>query len=108
MTDAEFLHQIETCTLPKAEFSHRNHLRLAWLYLRSPQDGDPAVRIAATIQRYATSLGATKKFDHGLTLRWLQLVAAAMTETSAETFDALLVARPELLDSTLPAPRTIS
>ena len=97
MTDEEFLQQIEGCTLPKAEFTHRNHVRLAWLYLNDREAGDPDARIAATIERYATSIGASTKFDHALTMRWMRLVEAAIAATPAESFDAFIDARPELL-----------
>ena len=97
MTDNEFLQQIEGCTLPKEAFSHRNHVRLAWLYLNDRANGDPDERIAATIQRYATSIGAATKYDHALTLRWMRLVEAAIAETPAETFEAFIEARAELL-----------
>lgn len=98
MTDDEFLQQIEGCTLPKEAFTHRNHVRLAWLYLNDRPGGDPDARIAATIQRYATSIGAATKYDHALTLRWMRLVESAIAATPAESFDAFIAARPELLD----------
>lgn len=108
MTDQDFLRQIEACTLPKAEFTHRNHLRLAWLYLSDPRGGDPDTRVADTIQRYATSLGATKKYNHALTFAWMRRVEAAMAQTPGVTFDALIEIHPALLTSTLPAPRAVS
>ena len=97
MTDAEFLQQIEDCTLPKAAFNHRNHVRLAWLYLNDRQAGDADARIAATIQRYATSIGAARKYDHELTVKWMRLVEAAIAATPAESFEEFIAARPELL-----------
>ena len=97
MTDEEFLQQIEECTLPKEAFTHRNHVRLAWLYLNDRDGGDPDARIAATIQRYATSIGKATKYDHELTLRWMRRVESAMTATPAHTFEAFVAARPELL-----------
>ena len=97
MTDAEFLEQIEGCTLPKEAFSHRNHVRLAWLYLNDRAGGDPDARIATTIQRYAASIGKATKYDHELTLRWMRLVEDAMAATPAATFEAFIEARPDLL-----------
>lgn len=97
MTDAEFLQQIEACTLPRAAFTHRNHVRLAWLYLHDVPGGDPGARVSQTIERYAISLGAVTKFDRALTMRWMGLVEAAIAVTPAESFDAFIAARPELL-----------
>lgn len=33
MTDEDFLHAFETCTLPPESFHHVAHVRLAFLYL---------------------------------------------------------------------------
>src|SRR5687768_3883520 len=98
MTDADFLQQIEGCTLRKEAFTHRNHVRLAWLYLNDRQTGDADARIAATIQRYATSIGAATKYNHELTMKWMRLVEAAIAATPAESFETFITARPELLD----------
>lgn len=100
MTDAEFLQQIEACTLPREEFTHRNHVRLAWLYLNDRPGGDPGERTAQTIERYAISLGAVTKFDRALTMRWMRLVESAIAATPAESFEEFIAARPELLDKT--------
>ena len=34
MTDSEFVDSFEDCTLPSTAFHHRDHVRLAWIYLR--------------------------------------------------------------------------
>jgi hypothetical protein len=98
MTDEDFVQQIEACTLPKEAFTHRNHLRLAWLYLSDRQNGAPEDRIAETIQRYAASLGATRKYSHSLTMTWMGLVDAAMKVTPASSFEVFIAAHAELLD----------
>lgn len=97
MTDEEFLQQIEACTLPKEAFTHRNHVRLAWLYLSDRAGGDPDSRIATTIQRYATSIGKATKYDHELTIRWMGRVKSAMATTPAQTFDTFIERQPALL-----------
>jgi hypothetical protein len=102
MTDDQFREQIEDCTLPKTAFTHRNHVRLAWLYLNDRAGGDPDARIAITIQRYATSVGAATKYDHALTMRWMRLVEEAIAATPAASFDAFIAAHPELLETRRP------
>jgi hypothetical protein len=99
MTDADFIEAIEACTLPGSEFTHRNHIRLAWLYLTQypPEVADQ--RIADTIQRFATSLGAAKKFNHDVTLSWMRRVETAMYATPAREFDTFIAAHPDLLSS---------
>ena len=49
MTDSQFVHAFETGTLPEDGFHHRDHVRLAFLYLRrSP--------LPAAIRRFRTGL----------------------------------------------------
>lgn len=105
MTDTEFLQQIEACTLPRELFTHRNHVRLAWLCLTSGMHSDPARHVGETIQRYAESLGASRKYNHELTMAWMRVVESAIAATPAATFDAFATAHPELLDASLVKPR---
>lgn len=97
LSDKAFVEAIESCTLPGAEFTHRNHVRLAWLYLQEMDAETAGRRIGDTILRYATSLGAAKKFDAGLTLRWMQTVERAVQVTPAADFETFIAAHPELL-----------
>ncbi len=100
MTDDEFVAAIEACTLPHKDFTHRNHVRLAWLYLRRYEAPEADRRICDTILRYATSLGAATKFREDVTLTWMRRVETAMGEASAPDFEAFIAARPELISST--------
>lgn len=99
MTDAELVTQLEACTLPREAFTHRNHVRLAWLYLRAYPREVASERAARTISGYATSLGATKKFDAALTRAWMDRVSAAMATTTAGDFETFIAANPDLLSS---------
>lgn len=99
MTDDAFVTAIESCTLPEREFTHRNHVRLAWLYLQRYEAAEADRRIITTIRTYATSVGAAKKFSEPLTLTWMRRVEAAMAQTPAADFDAFLAAQPDLLSS---------
>lgn len=99
MTDPEFVEAIEACLLPGSEFTHRNHIRLAWLYLAQYAPDVADQRIAQTIQRYATSLGAAKKYNHELTLSWMRRVERAMGATPAQDFDTFIAAHSDLLSS---------
>ena len=96
--DQEFLDAFETCRLPNEFFHHRDHLRLAWIYLRRYSVPDAAVRIGESIRRYATHHGKSDKYHETVTVAWLSLLADAADRTPAASFDELLAACPELLD----------
>jgi len=102
MTDDEFIRAFESCTLPGESFRHREHLRLAWLYLRRLPHEDAAAAMEHGVRRYAAHHGAAQKYHHTMTLVWMRLVAAAMARHSCEDFDTLLRLHPALLDKGMP------
>ncbi len=98
VADEVFLAAVEGATWPGAAFKHREHLRLAWLYLRRHGRQAGTERIRETILRYATSLGAAGIYHETLTRAWGACVEGALRETpELEPFDVFLAAHPELL-----------
>ena len=80
-SDEDFLRAFEDLSLPAELFHHREHVRVAWLYLKSSDATRAAERMAAGILRFANHHGATQKYRHTVTLAWVRLVAAALVET---------------------------
>ena len=102
LSDEAFLEAFEACTLPKGAFHHRDHIRLAWLYLRQDEFPIAAARIEQSIRRFAVHLGISEKYHHTITLVWLRLVAAAIRKTpGAVTLEKLIEQHAELLDQNL-------
>jgi hypothetical protein len=100
--DEEFLRAFEDLSFPAELFHHREHLRVAWLYLKSSDATRASERMSEGIRRFANHHGATQKYHHTLTLAWMRLVAAALVDTPEEfTFDQFLAAHPELKDTRL-------
>src|SRR4051812_4919525 len=82
--DAQFLEAFENCTLPFAEWRHRAHLRVAYLYLRElPYDG-ALEKVRRNIKRYNAATNTPEELERGyhetITQAWLRLVAFALTE----------------------------
>lgn len=89
MDEREFLLAFEACTLPSSEFTHRQHVRLAWLYLRDEPLLSALTRFAEGLKRYATSLGAASKYHETITWAFLFLIRERMHgETTFEEFAA--------------------
>jgi len=98
--DGRFVAALESCTLPRDEFGHRAHLRLAWLYLRAEPYESAVWRIERTIRRYASHFGVAEKYHRTITVTWMRLVAAAAAATpDIDRFDAFLRAHEDLMDS---------
>lgn len=95
--DDALLRAFEDCSLPPPELTHREHLRLSWLYLRRRGHADGAVAIFEGLMRFVRHHGVERKYDRPLTERWIARVWRAMEETPAlDAFSAFLDAHPEL------------
>lgn len=101
MNDQSFLQQFEACTLPKEYFTHRGHLRLAFLYLSQCTQDEAINKIIQGIKRYAASLGATQKYHETMTIAWIKLTANAMQQSQAENFEIFYQSQPALQNSKL-------
>jgi len=96
-SDEDFLRAFEDLSFPADRFHHREHIRVAWLYLKSSDATRAGERMSEGIRRFANHHGATQKYHHTLTLAWMRLVAAALVETpEGFTFEQFLTAHAEL------------
>lgn len=82
--DAQFLKAFEECTLPFAEWRHRAHVRVAYLYLRElPYEG-ALEKARRNIQRYNAATKTPEELERGyhetITQAWLRLVAFALLQ----------------------------
>ena len=99
MTDAEFLAALERCTLPEADFTHAAHVRAAYLYLCRGSFGQAIDRMAATIRRYATSLGKPDRYHDTITVGFLALIRERICERGdGGGWAEFATTNPDLLD----------
>jgi hypothetical protein len=82
MDDARFLEQFENCTLPFDQWTHRSHVRVAYLYLSSHSFGEALIRIRRGIQAYNHAHhvveGPMSGYNETTTRAFLVLVSATM------------------------------
>lgn len=112
MDDRQFLAAFEAAAIPAASWTHRDHVRMAFLYLRDQpfeaalaciRDGIRALNVANGGQNTASS-----GYHESVTVAWATLVATAIgavrTAVSAEAnarladSERFIAAHPELLD----------
>lgn len=102
MTDDEFLLAFETCSLPREAWTHRAHVRMAWLYLGRHPVADARRLASEGIQRYnAARIGKPLAYHETITQAYLTLIA--LRRDPAETFQAFCARSEDLLDSKLGA-----
>lgn len=97
--DLAFARAFASCALPASDFSHRGHLRVAWVYLRRRPFGRAALCFGRHLRRYAGSLGAAGKYHETLTWVYLVLINERLQAAPpGERFEAFLERCPELAD----------
>jgi hypothetical protein len=101
LEDRELAHAFESCTLPPSEFTHRNHVRIAWLYLRDAPLLEAVARFRDSLQRYAASVGAAAKYHETITFAFVFLIHERMQRSPLPTFDEFAGANPDLLGPVL-------
>jgi hypothetical protein len=104
MTDDEFLAAFEACALD--EFHHRDHIKIAYLYLRRHPLDDAIARVRTGLQALAVAWGAPvndleRGFHETMTQAWVRLVHLALTDRgAAESADAFCDRQTELMQKT--------
>ena len=97
--DDAFAQAFENCTLPNDQFHHRDHLRLAFIYLRRYGLDQAGIRISESICRFATHHRGAEKYHQTITIAWMRLLAAAAQDMpSSATLDQIFEAVPALLN----------
>ena len=100
--DAAFLRAFESGALSNSAFHHRDHLRLAWLYLRRDGPETGAVRVIESIRQFAAAHGAADRFHETLTRFWIALVRHVdQAFPGIDHFDDLLARYPLMADKSL-------
>ncbi|KAJ6633979.1 ADP-ribosylation factor [Pseudolycoriella hygida] len=102
MTDDEFLSLFESCTL--TNWSHKTHLRMAWLYL-SRNDRRTAVnKIFDGIKNFIQNSPIARKttFHFTMTYFWIQMIDLAIAQSpKGLSFEAFLSLNSHLMNGGL-------
>jgi hypothetical protein len=99
--DREFRREFESCKFPPAQFNHRAHIRLAYIYL-SEHDTDTAYKLMRSalfsfLEYHGVDLS---KYHETITRAWINAVRHFMETTlSAESADDFIEKNPRMLDS---------
>jgi hypothetical protein len=102
VTDVELTRALERGDVPNAGFHHADHLRVAWVYLaESPTVDDALARMAATLRRFAASVGKAEKYSDPITAFWMYQMAAVRAMMPDADCATALRAYPRLLDKDL-------
>jgi hypothetical protein len=105
MTDEQFLDHFERRTLPFDQWTHRAHVKVAFLYLREHPFDAALVKMRRGIQAYNAANNVpespTSGYNETTTVAFMRLIAATMAAYSGEfptpTADAFCDTHPQLM-----------
>lgn len=99
MTDQELLLRFESATLGKGEFSHRDHVRVAWLYLKDRPLLEILDEFPRRLRHLAATLGADGLYHETVTWFYLLLVHDRIVAGGARScWEAFAAENPDLFE----------
>jgi hypothetical protein len=99
MDDKELIERFENCTLAGAAFHHRDHVKVAWLYLRSNSVLEALGRFGAGLKRFATANGKANRYHETITWAFVFLIHERMERNRDKpNWPRFVEANPDLFD----------
>ena len=100
MGDDDFLRRLADCSLPLEEFSHRGHVRAAYLVLNEAEGfGAALARMRDLITAYAASIGKKGLYHETITVAFMALINQRRAESGGNlTWEAFAEANPDLFE----------
>ena len=105
LTDDELMEQFQRTTLPTTSFDHRQHVRVAWLFVTRFGMPNAITAFSDALRRFAAAKGAHHLYHVTVTWAYLLLInqrqqtcRAADWKTFAATNADLLRWKPSILD----------
>jgi hypothetical protein len=105
MNESEFADAFERCAVPNESFHHRDHIRLAWIYLRDLPLLDALGRFTTSLKRFAAANGHPELYHETITWAFLLLIHERMQRREARDFETfadenadLFAWKPSILD----------
>jgi hypothetical protein len=95
--DSALLAGFEDASLPNDAFGHREHVRVAWMFVRKHGLPDALHRFATALERFATAKGKPQLYHQTITWAYLLLIQERLARRDAETWDDFIAANGDLL-----------
>jgi hypothetical protein len=96
-SDGDFVRQFASCQLEPAWFTHKAHLRLAWIYLQNHNLDEAIEQVRTDIKRFVAFAGAESKYNDTLTVAAVRIVNRFVKAYKTKSFEKFILANDELL-----------
>ena len=95
--DTDLLQSFIDATLPADQFHHRQHVQVAWMFVRDYGMPQALAEFSTAIKRFADAKGATGLYHETITWAFLLLIAERQARSAADSWEAFAQAHPDLL-----------
>jgi hypothetical protein len=95
LTDSQLLQQFDDGSL--SEFAHRDHVRVAWLYVQRYGMPGALTAFSDALRRFAAAKGAHNLFHVTITWAYLLLIAERQAGSHAASWPLFAEQNPDLL-----------
>jgi hypothetical protein len=98
MTETELRQQFEDLSIDPAVFTHREHVRLAWIYLRDSSLHEVLRIFPEGLRRFTSSIGQPGLYHETITWALLMIIAERIESSGrGMTWDEFAAANEDLL-----------
>jgi hypothetical protein len=98
MTDQELMAKFEDCSLGNESFHHSDHVRMAFLYLRTYPALEALQRFSTSLIRFATAHGKPGLYHETITWAFMLLIRERMARTGRpQTWTEFVACNGDLL-----------
>lgn len=99
MEDKELIERFESCTLAGADFHHRDHVKVVWLYLRGNSVLETLGKFGAGLKRFAKANGKPNLYHETITWAYVFLIHERKERNRDEqSWPGFVEANPDLFD----------
>ena len=102
--DLALLARFEDGSLPKEEFKHLAHVRVAWTLLAQAPLPEALLRFCIALKRLAAGYGVPELYSETVTVFYMVVIHARRQHQPAAGFEAFRAANPDLFE---PMPRFV-
>jgi hypothetical protein len=98
MNDSEWMEAFERCTLPNDSFHHKEHVKMAFLYVQKFTPLEALDRFSSALTRFATAHGRPDLYNETITWVFLLLIRERIARAnSAQTWAEFSASNADLL-----------
>lgn len=99
MNEEEFFEQFETAVLDASIFDHKNHVKMAWIYLKKFELPEAMINFSKALKNFAKVNGAENLYHETITFAYLILINERLRIAEKQaSWEEFIKDNPDLFD----------